>query len=421
MRGLYLRIASGVAIAAVVGWFAVGLFIPSLSSMLEQGLGDQLGSGPRLLARWLDETPREQWPELLARARRDLAIPLEIQAANALPTEVVPRVSRTQPSFVHGRLANLSLYIPLGEGSYFLVAGPLHPPPAGPMIVLPAVFVLVLTLTTSLAVGIPLVRRLRRLRSAITELGNGNWNVHLDPREGSLGELAASVNRTASRLRLQFEERETLLQAVSHEIGTPLSRMRFQVELLENVVPQEQRARLVALNENLDELDELGTELLGWMETDARTQLRPFDGGECLDALIELERLRIAGPVEMVLVAAGGVTIEADRRQFERAIDNLLRNASRYAQRRIDVVLKAADGKAIVEVHDDGPGIPREQWARVLEPFVRLEEPRSGAHRGLGLGLAIVRRIVERHGGQIDVESAKGGGTTIRTTWPCVG
>jgi len=72
-------------------------------------------------------------------------------------------------------------------------------------------------------------------------------------------------------------------------------------------------------------------------------------------------------------------------------------------------------------VRDDGPGIPRDQWTKVLEPFVRIDAPRSRAHRGLGLGLAIVRRIVEAHGGSIEVADAPEGGTSVRTTWPRAG
>jgi two-component system sensor histidine kinase RstB len=112
------------------------------------------------------------------------------------------------------------------------------------------------------------------------------------------------------------------------------------------------------------------------------------------------------------------VTLCADQRQFQRAIENLLRNAVRYAHERIVVEARADAAAVVIEVRDDGPGIPSEQWMSVLEPFVCIDTPRSRAHRGLGLGLAIVRRIVEAHGGIVTVTNASEGGTCVRTIWP---
>jgi len=114
----------------------------------------------------------------------------------------------------------------------------------------------------------------------------------------------------------------------------------------------------------------------------------------------------------------GCLVIHADQRQFQRAIENLLRNAVRYAQSRIVVAVGVQPAEVAIEIRDDGPGIPAEQRARVFEPFVHIESPRSGAHRGLGLGLAIVRHIVEAHGGAVTVDEAKEGGAALRTTWP---
>ena len=112
------------------------------------------------------------------------------------------------------------------------------------------------------------------------------------------------------------------------------------------------------------------------------------------------------------------MTLCADQRQFQRAIENLLRNALRCAHESVVVEVQADTAGVVVEVRDDGPGIPREQWTNVLEPFVRIDAPRSRAHRGLGLGLAIVRRIVEAHGGMVTVTDASEGGTCVRTIWP---
>ena len=99
-------------------------------------------------------------------------------------------------------------------------------------------------------------------------------------------------------------------------------------------------------------------------------------------------------------------------------LENLLRNAVRYAQDRVTVTVTTVQGQVAIDVGDDGPGIPGDQRTRVLNPFVRLDGSHTRAHRGLGLGLAIVRRIVEAHGGSVTISESPERGTLVRTLWP---
>jgi two-component system sensor histidine kinase RstB len=135
---------------------------------------------------------------------------------------------------------------------------------------------------------------------------------------------------------------------------------------------------------------------------------------------VELARSGRARSHPITLMVPANMTLCADERQFQRAIENLLRNALRYAHECVVVEVQADATGVVVEVRDDGPGIPPEQWTSVLEPFVRIDAPRSRAHRGLGLGLAIVRRIVQAHGGLVMVTDAREGGTCVRTIWPSI-
>jgi signal transduction histidine kinase len=423
MRRLYTQIAGGVILAVIVGWTAVALFMPRLRTIMEQGLADQLlGSGLRAVGTRLDDTPSDQWADRLAQARREITIPLSIVRRDRLPADVVATGGR--PAVIHADgSSRASIYMPLQGGSYFLVAGPLQEPPVAPLATVALVFVLVLTVTASAFVGVPLVRRLRTVRDALADLGGGNWATRLDANaEGALSELAESVNEMAAQLQQQFEERESLLQAVSHEIGTPLSRMRFRLELLEeSATTAEQRKRLSALADDLDELDELSSELVSWMETGGAQRPRTaFEVRPVLESLVELECHPSGRALQAVLdVPEGGISIQADQRQFERAIENLLRNAVRYASRVVVIEVAEQAGAVTIEVRDDGPGIPPDQRARVLQPFVRDEGRPPGAHhRGLGLGLAIVRRIVSAHGGVVTVGEGAEGGAAFRTTWP---
>ncbi len=423
MRRLYMQIAGAVMLAIIVGWTAVALFLPQLRTLMEQSLGDQLlGSGLGAVGTRLDAIAPEAWPAELLLAQRDITIPLTIVASGSLPADGTPATDR--PTVMRpGGAAQASIYIPLRAGAYFLVAGPLQEPPVAPLATTAAVFVLVLTVTASAFVGVPLVRRLRTVRTALADLGGGNWATRLDANaEGTLGELAESVNQMAAQLQQQFEERESLLQAVSHEMGTPLSRMRFRLEMLEeSATSPEQRKRLAALADDLNALDDLSSELVGWMESDASPLPRAtFDPRPVLDSLVELEchppgralQTDIHGP-------AAELTVHADPRQFQRAMENLLRNAVRYASHHMAITLTADADSVCIEIRDDGPGIPPDQRVRVLQPFVRGEARPSGVHhRGLGLGLAIVRRIVAAHGGQVEIGQGADGGASVRTVWP---
>ncbi len=424
MRGLYVRIASSVILAFCVAWLTVGLLASQFRSRFDpraQGPGN--GGGPiGWIATQLDGLSEDQWPARLEEAQREMAIPLSIVEASALPEDAASQLTVPRPILVDDRRGGRSMYVPIRGGAYYMVAAPPAPPPPWPLIAGAAVFVCVVTLIASAAVGIPLVRRLQTLRHAIVELGNGNWAVRVTPRQsGVLGELAESIARTASQLQRQFQEREALLQVASHEIGTPLSRMRFELAMLEErLVNERDLSRVRALVVDLDELDSLSTDLVGWMETDAGTRetrdslaLAPL-----LQVLVELEHHSAGECVRVDVRVASGVAACVDQRQFQRAIENLLRNAFRYAQSLVVVEAWVMGDKVEIEVRDDGPGIPPTQWTTVLEPFVRVDSAPTRAHRGLGLGLPIVRRIVDAHGGSIAVTSADEGGTCVRTRWP---
>jgi two-component system, OmpR family, sensor kinase ParS len=424
MRGLYLRILSSAILATVVAWLTVGLLASQFRSRFDpRAQGPGAGGGPiGWMATQLDGLSEDEWPSKLEEAQREMAVPLSIVKADALPPAAASQVTVPRPIFVDDGRGGRSVYVPLRGGAYYMVAAPPAPPSPWPLIAGSAIFVCVLTLTLSAVVGIPLVRRLQTLRHAIVELGNGNWSVRVTPPQGSvLGELADSITRTASQLQRQFQEREALLQVASHEIGTPLSRMRFELAMLEERLDNERDLRRVrALVVDLDELDSLSTDLVAWMETDAgsRTTRELLALAPLLQLLAELEHHSAGECVRVDVRVEHDVTAFVDQRQFQRAMENLLRNAFRYAHALVVVEVWVTEDKVAVEVRDDGPGIPPEQRTSVLEPFVRVDSATTKAHRGLGLGLAIVRRIVDAHGGSIAVTSADEGGTCVRTVWP---
>jgi two-component system OmpR family sensor kinase len=423
MRGFYVRIASSAILAVLAAWLTVGFLATQFRSRFDpRAQGPGAGGPVGWIATQLEGLSEERWPAKLAEAQREMAIPLSILRADALPPAAASQMTVPRPMLIDDGRGGRSIYVPLRGGAFYMVAAPPAPPSPLPLLAGAAVFICVLTLTAAAVVGIPLMRRLQALRHAIVELGNGNWSVRVvRPHGGVLGELAESITRTASQLQQQFQEREALLQVASHEIGTPLSRMRFELAMLEEaLVKDRDLERVRALGVNLDELDTLSTDLVAWMETDAssRTSRETVALAPSLHLLGELEHSSAGECVDVVVRVPPEVTAYVDQRQFQRAIENLLRNAFRYAHALVVIEVWVADDTVAIEVRDDGPGIPREQWTTVLEPFVRADTAATRAHRGLGLGLAIVRRIVDAHGGSITVTSAAEGGTCVRTIWP---
>lgn len=405
MRALTQRVALVFGVAVALGMVA-GLFAAAAWKSEADDDFSQLveGSGLRFLAHELDQTDPAAWPGLLERAQPHFGFPLRVAstAAGGIGFPPIPEVA-----------------VPIGDGGSFLVLGPMSGPALGPVLWPLFVFVATVGVAASALLSLPLAWRLRQTQDAIRQLGEGRWGHRLDTSvEGPLRSLAERVNQTAEQLSNLFREREHLLQAVSHELGTPLSRMRFQLELLEPVVPEPERARLDHLRRDLAELDELSSELVGWVEAGAPARLRSsFAVDEVLAPLLELAG-QDAEHLATHLQVPSGWRLSADLRLFQRAIENLLRNAVRYA--RTTVVLAARhDGEfLVVEVRDDGPGIPAAHRERLLEPFTRVHGSRSRDDGGLGLGLAIVHRIVGSHGGQTVITAAPEGGTCVVTRWP---
>jgi signal transduction histidine kinase len=271
----------------------------------------------------------------------------------------------------------------------------------------------------TLAIGIaayPLARRLTRrleaLKNQVEALGVG----HLDQRatvEGSdeVADLANAFNRTADRIEALVADKTRLLANTSHELRTPLTRIRMAVALIE-AGPRPDLLERIALD--IDELDDLIGELLISSRLDAPDQTWDRENVDLL-ALAAEEAARIEG----VDVHGTSQMIDGDPRLLRRLVRNLLENAIRHGEPPVDVEILAPGGEGdnggdldIVRliVADRGPGIPESERERIFESFYR-PAGQTSAEGGIGLGLALVRQIAERHQGRIHCEARDGGGT----------
>jgi signal transduction histidine kinase len=312
-------------------------------------------------------------------------------------------------------------YLVFEDGQGVLAAGPVDL--VNPEGVVPVGMIFVI-------VGLPIIvgllalrveQRLKKVERASEALAVGEFSARVDGLQGQSDELAATFNQMAERIEHLMRSREELVQAVSHELGSPLTRLRFHLELLENQPEGQREERIGAMSRELDALDELVAELLGYVQSDElELERHAFDPTRSLTDLAELARLKAPGDrtIDVDLELANDVQLVADRRLFQRAVENLLRNAVQHARGKVLLELTQDEHDVRMAVHDDGPGIPEELRDEVMIPFVRLDADRSRKTGGVGLGLAIVCRIINRHKGRLEIGTSPLGGASVATLWP---
>ncbi|MCE2813957.1 MAG: ATP-binding protein [Planctomycetaceae bacterium] len=302
-----------------------------------------------------------------------------------------------------------------------------------------------------------IARKFNKLARVARAIAQGNLGARV--QEGNAGEareLATALNLMASKTETLIQSKRELLQMVSHELRTPLARLRFAVDLIEAKSDDPKRTRrMEIINQSINDLEMLVNEILEYIRN--REEL-PSRSQEWIDVRKAIEPIskalaeetpQLSIEFESNLPGQQTPLIYADRIAFLRVAKNLLGNAQRYAKSRLVVRVyqvksettnnyqadpSRSKPQTCVEFEDDGPGIPEDKWTEVIEPFVRISDPSSWipsntkeapwtnlshrSHAGIGLGLAIVSRILNQHGGSIQIGRGKLGGCVVRTYWP---
>jgi two-component system, OmpR family, sensor kinase len=274
----------------------------------------------------------------------------------------------------------------------------------------------------ALAVAIgsyPIIRRLTQrledLRVGVERWGEGDLSVRIqESGSDELAFLAQRFNHAAERIERLLESHKSLLANASHELRSPLARIRMGIELME---PAASPAFKQEIERNIAELDQLIDEILLASRLDAKETdigtMEPVDltglaAEECARAGAEL----IAAEDNRALVVQGVPKL------LRRAVRNLLENARRYSDGPVSVEVRREADDAVVRVRDRGPGVPPAERERIFEPFYRLAGA-SERHGGVGLGLALVRSIAQRHHGTVNFEDQPGGGACFALRIPC--
>jgi signal transduction histidine kinase len=269
------------------------------------------------------------------------------------------------------------------------------------------------------AVGIaayPVVRRLTRrletLQVSVAALGSGDLSarVKVEGRD-EIARLAQTFNRTADRIQSLVAANKSLLANASHELRSPLARLRMGIEGLASGAPSP--AKTEELARNIRELDQLIEEILLASRLDGTGTTVMATEDIDLVALVAEECAMADAAFD---IRSGGLpVVSGEPRLLRRLLRNLIENAARYSGGGPpEVSLDGpAGGRIVLDVADRGPGVPEAERTRIFEPFYRLAgaSERSG---GVGLGLALVRQIAERHGGTVACLPREGGGSVFR-------
>jgi two-component system sensor histidine kinase CpxA len=313
---------------------------------------------------------------------------------------------------------------PSRDGKYRLVIDSANP--SGPWSPIPNyLWMIAATVVFCYILAVQLASPLRNLKQTVERFGGGDLGVRASTkRRDEFGKLARAFNKMADRIETLLNAERRLLQDVSHEIRSPLARLRFAVELA-RTSPDRDRA-MDRIQKEVDRLATLVSELLQVTRAESDPESRNLEElslGALLRDVVEDNRVEAEARGCQILVAPSNeVQVRGDRELLRRAVENVLRNAIRYAppESAIDLALEHKDGLAVIQIRDRGPGVPEEALSSLFKPFFRVEADRNrNSGGGVGLGLSIAQRAVAVHKGAIRARNV-GPGLLVEIEVPAV-
>lgn len=340
------------------------------------------------------------------RARRNEVIPLHIMRQD-MPPEGGPPPGGLPPR--RDRIFDVTVTLPDGDQAVFRTFAPRSSPRLPRQIFLELGFLAVALGVVLYAMTRTITRPLGDLARAADEVGRGATTTPL--KETGAREIRGATrafNAMQERLRRYLDSRTQVLAAMSHDLRTPLTRMRLRVESIDD---DQLRQRCI---EDLDEMSNMVRGALGvFRGLNDEEAAVPID----IDALaLELQRQHAELGGEVTIVGSARAPYVAKPLALKRCLNNLVQNAIRHGER---ATLQIEDGpRLILHVYDEGPGIPDDMLEKVFEPFFRLEHSRNRDTGGTGLGLSIARDIAQAHGGSLSLHNRQGAGLEARLTLP---
>ncbi len=316
-----------------------------------------------------------------------------------------------------------------GEGLYRLVMVFQPPHPVWHLFTLPGLLVaLLLSALVCFGLARHLTSPLLRLRGVVQALAGGDLSVRVGPpltrRGDEIGSLGRDFDRMAERLQELIESQRRLLRDVSHELRSPLARLQAALGLARQRSGAQAAEELERIEREAERLEELIGQTLSLSRLVSGVEVRRNEAVELVallrnvadDARFEAAQRgrKVSERLDEVPVVRG------DPELLHRAIENVVRNAVRYTSEgsAVELSLRRLGAQAVISVRDHGAGVDERDVERLFDPFFRSGEARDRASGGYGLGLAIARRAVELHGGDISAFNAPGGGLQVDMRLP---
>ena len=350
--------------------------------------------------------------------RKEFGFPLKILHENELELSEAKKEALRKDQIVAVELngSEVLYYVALGTNDLIIKAGPIsdHNLEQRAMAMW-ASFPALLLAIAILLWSIPFWRDLLRVKKSAFALGEGDFESRVKlPKGSALFDLGNSFNAMAKQIKQLIDGQKELTNAVSHELKTPVARLRFAHEMLQEQPHQADQKRYLAnIDRDLGELESLIDELLTHARYD-RADYPIYPDNHALKSWLDLLLLEFSDlypKLSFSLSIDSAIeTAWIDKRAMSRAIRNLLSNAVRYARSKVQISVTHDLESLDFHVDDDGHGISEADRLKVFEPFVRLDSSRQRGSGGTGLGLAIVKRIVGRHGGSVLCEKSDLGG-----------
>lgn len=270
----------------------------------------------------------------------------------------------------------------------------------------------------------PLERKLQLIQSGITKVREGKLNTKVKVvGEDEIAHLAATFNSMTEHIRRLIESQRELTRAVSHELRTPVARIRFAVDMLADTDDYDDRmSQRDYIDQDIESLNGLIDEILTYAKLEEGSPKMDWEDVDLQELVSQIvrETNALGKPVTVkVGDVQKGAFAQADRRYLHRVLQNLAGNATRYAESTIIISAGLEKNEAFISVEDDGQGILEKDREKVFIPFARLDDSRTRASGGYGLGLSIVSRIAFWFNGRMSVdESPTLGGARFIMKWP---
>jgi two-component system sensor histidine kinase CpxA len=411
--------------------FEAGNSMQEASAALERG-------GPEALLEWRNNTPRDDGVAIfiMDREGRDISgrrIPFPVERMFERHRARLERLRRgNDERGEEGRSRVLpQLVAPDGRVFTMLVA-PVRAPEAfwsnQDIRVLLLVFGLLTSGLVSYGLASAFARPVRKLRDATDALAEGDLNARVADsvarRRDELGMLGRDFDSMAEKLQRAAQRQTELSRNISHELRSPLARMRVAVELARRKAGNLQEFE--RLDHEAERLDSLIGQILSYtkLEFDAARSREAVDLADVVSEVAENVNFESRGE-RVSLRADGPVVVSGYRGALLSAIENIVRNAARHSPPDSDiaVAVREVDGRGVIDVLDNGPGVDEGEIARLFEPFFRTRQSaEQDSNGGTGLGLAIARRAIEElHGGQLAARNRPEGGLAVTISLPVNG